>query len=268
MYCVDLSNVPSTFFLFDFHDAVHRFQFPVNIIYVAVSKTEVRLSNSFKLGNVALSMKLYRYTQYIYIIYIYMVTVYIYIHTLYIYICRYIYIQYTHTQYVHALSFLCFAGTPATCNAGPPMRIVAAQGGHGEIREPASFIQFHRTSEWVDSSCWLLVQNTMRMMYLYILYDTYMCSFLLSPILTGLIVCFKRKKGRWSWPLTTPGKMLQGMLRCEFPCFLLSVLRHDITNSVLFQRQSWSIYDLSLHPGDICFSQVFENGNVLTLAKS
>jgi hypothetical protein len=185
-----------------------------------------------------------------------------------IYIYVDIYIQYTHTQYVHALSFLCFAGTPATCNAGPPMRIVAAQGGHGEIREPASFIQFHRTSEWVDSSCWLLVQNTMRMMYLYILYDTYMCSFLLSPILTGLIVCFKRKKGRWSWPLTTPGKMLQGMLRCEFPCFLLSVLRHDITNSVLFQRQSWSIYDLSLHPGDICFSQVFENGNVLTLAKS
>ena len=59
----------------------------------------------------------------------------------------YIYIQYTHTQYVHALSFVCFAGTPATCNAGPPMRIVAAQGGHGEIREPASFIQFHRTSE-------------------------------------------------------------------------------------------------------------------------
>ena len=66
-------------FLFDFHDAVHRFQFPVNIIYVGVSKTEVRLSNSFKLGNVALSMKLYRYTHNIYI-YIHIIYLYIYIH--------------------------------------------------------------------------------------------------------------------------------------------------------------------------------------------
>ena len=173
---------------FDFHDAVHRFQFPVNIIYVAVSKTEIRLFQQFQTRQCVTIHEIIQihiiYTCNIKYIHIYMVTVYIYI--------------YTHT-YIYSIPIHSTCMRCLSCALQELLQL-ATQGPQCASWQHR---EFHRTSEWIDASCLtlLLVQNTMRMMYLY---DTYTRSFLLSPILNGLIVCFKRKKGRWSWPLT-PG---------------------------------------------------------------